>query len=99
MSIISFLVGTLCLLVLTWATAGTVTFDADLFHSEPAWLWTGGMFGVIGMTTTVLLLPVLGALYSTAFNLTAQVMRPMNNDNFVLSEIVETTSTAWFYMN
>lgn len=95
MSIISFLVGTLCLLILTWATAGMVTFDADLFRAEPAWLWTGGMFGVVGMTTTVLLLPVLGALYSTALNLTAQVMTTMIIDHFGLFGVAVYPASGW----
>lgn len=95
MSIISFLVGTLCLLILTWATAGTVTFDGEIFRSQPAWLWAGGLFGVIGMTTTVLLLPVLGALYSTALNLTAQVMTTMVIDHFGLFGVDVYPATGW----
>lgn len=82
MSVISFLVGTACLCILTWVTVGTVTFDADLLGSEPWWLWTGGLLGVVGMTTTVVLLPIIGALYSTALNLTAQVMTTMIIDHF-----------------
>lgn len=82
MSAISFLVGTACLAFLTWATVGTVTFDASLFVVQPAWLWAGGLLGVIGMTTTVVLLPIIGALYSTALNLTAQVITTMLIDHF-----------------
>lgn len=82
MSTISFMVGTLCLAILTWATEGTVLFDPILFSTEPAWLWTGGLLGVVAMTTTVLLLPIIGALYSTALNLTAQVMTTMVIDHF-----------------
>src|SRR5699024_8173905 len=59
------------------------------------WLWTGGMFGVIGMTTTVLLLPVLGALYSTALNLTAQVMTTMIIDHFGLFGVAVYPASGW----
>jgi len=95
MSAISFLVGTACLMVLTWATVGTVTFDAGLVRSEPWWLWTGGLLGVIGMTTTVLLLPVIGALYSTALNLTAQVITTMIIDHFGFFGVPVYPASPW----
>ena len=95
MSAISFLVGTLCLFVLTWATVGTVTFDAGLLGSEPGWLWTGGLLGVVGMTTTVLLLPIIGALYSTALNLTAQVITTMIIDHFGFFGVDIYPASSW----
>lgn len=82
MSAISFLVGTLCLSVLTWATVGSLAVDPALVISQPAWLWAGGLLGVIGMTTTVILLPIIGAVYSTVLNLTAQVVTTMIVDHF-----------------
>lgn len=95
MSAISFLVGTLCLFVLTWATVGTVTFDAGLLGSEPGWLWAGGLLGVVGMTTTVLLLPIIGALYSTALNLTAQVITTMIIDHFGFFGVDIYPASSW----
>src|SRR5699024_3448207 len=82
MAVISFLVGTVCLVFLTWATVGTLGFDPGNFATQPWWIWSGGIFGVIGMTTNVLLLPVIGALYSTMLNLTAQVITTMMIDHF-----------------
>src|SRR5699024_8424194 len=84
MATISFLVGTLCLAVLTWASVGTLGFDNNHLTAQPGWLWIGGLVGVVGMTTTVLLLPIIGALYSTALNLTAQVITTMTIDHFGL---------------
>ncbi|NWN87591.1 MAG: DMT family transporter [Micrococcaceae bacterium] len=95
MAVISFLVGTICLAVLTWATVGTVSFDATLFITQPWWLWIGGLVGVVGMTTTVLLLPILGALYSTALNLTAQVITTMVIDHFGLFGVDVYRATSW----
>ena len=95
MAVISFLVGTICLAVLTWATVGTVSFDATLFVTQPWWLWIGGLVGVVGMTTTVLLLPILGALYSTALNLTAQVITTMVIDHFGLFGVDVYRATSW----
>lgn len=95
MSAISFLIGTGCLAILTWATVGSVTFDAGLFISEPAWLWAGGFLGVIGMTTTVVLLPIIGALYSTALNLTAQVMTTMLIDHFGFFGVEMYPANGW----
>ncbi len=95
MAAISFLVGTSCLLVLTWATVGTITFDPTMLSTQPWWIWSGGVFGVVGMTTTVLLLPVIGALYSTALNLTAQVITTLIIDHFGFFNVEVYPADAW----
>lgn len=95
MATISFLVGTSCLALLTWATVGTVTFDGALVVTQPWWLWIGGLVGVVGMTTTVLLLPVIGALYSTALNLTAQVITTMVIDHFGIFGVEIYPASPW----
>ena len=95
MATISFLVGTLCLAVLTWATAGTLGFDSNHLTTQPGWLWIGGLVGVVGMTTTVLLLPIIGALYSTALNLTAQVITTMTIDHFGLFGVDIYEASPW----
>lgn len=95
MAAISFLVGTGCLLLLTWATVGTLGFDPNTFATQPWWIWSGGVFGVVGMTTTVLLLPVIGALYSTALNLTAQVITTLIIDHFGLFGVDKYPADAW----
>ena len=95
MSTISFLVGALCLAVLTLATEGTVWFESVLLTTEPAWLWLGGLFGVVAMTTTVLLLPIIGALRSTALNLTAQVLTTMVIDHFGFFGVTVHPADPW----
>lgn len=95
MSAISFLVGTACLLVLTCATVGTVLMPPLLLTTQPVWLWSGGLLGVIGMTTTVLLLPRIGSLYSTALNLTAQVITTMIVDHFGFFSVEVHPAGAW----
>lgn len=95
MATISFLVGTLCLAVLTWASVGTLGFDNNHLTAQPGWLWIGGLVGVVGMTTTVLLLPIIGALYSTALNLTAQVITTMTIDHFGLFGVAIYTASPW----
>lgn len=95
MATISFLVGTVCLALLTWATVGTITFDATILVTQPWWLWIGGLVGVVGMTTTVLLLPIIGALYSTALNLTAQVITTLVIDHFGAFGVDVYTVNPW----
>lgn len=95
MATISFLVGTVCLALLTWATVGTITFDATILVTQPWWLWIGGLVGVVGMTTTVLLLPIIGALYSTALNLTAQVITTLVIDHLGLFGVAIYTANPW----
>ena len=92
---ISFLVGTVCLALLTWATVGTVGFDLGNVVTQPWWIWSGGVFGVIGMTTNVLLLPVIGALYSTMLNLTAQVITTMIIDHLGLLGVDHYPADGW----
>ena len=95
MAAISFLVGTVCLLFLTWTTVGGIGFDPSHFANQPGWIWSGGVFGVIGMTTNVLLLPVIGALYSTVLNLTAQVITTMIIDHFGLFGVDTYPADGW----
>lgn len=95
MATISFLVGTLCLAILTWATVGTIGFDSNHLATQPGWLWIGGLVGVVAMTTTVVLLPIIGALYSTALNLTAQVLTTMTIDQFGWFGVEIYEASAW----
>lgn len=95
MAAISFLVGTGCLAVVTWWSVGTLMPAPGLVVAQPWWLFTGGALGVVGMTTTVLLLPVLGALYSTMLNLTAQVVTTMLVDHFGLFGVAAYPVDTW----
>lgn len=95
MATVSFCVGTLCLALLTWTTEGTVGIDGALIAQQPWWMWIGGLVGVIAMTTTVLLLPIIGALYSTALNLTAQVITTMVVDHFGLFGVEVYKASPW----
>src|SRR5699024_3640770 len=62
---------------------------------QPWWMWIGGLVGVIAMTTTVLLLPIIGAVYSTALNLTAQVITTMVVDHFGLFGVEVFKASPW----
>ncbi len=95
MATISFLVGTICLALLTWGTVGTIGFESNHLATQPGWLWIGGLVGVVAMTTTVLLLPVIGALYSTALNLTAQVITTIIIDHFGFFGVQVYEASAW----
>lgn len=75
-SLISFLVGMIVLLFLT-----TIVEHRRLFHinnlqtaktfvtGSPWWLWTGGILGVIFITSNILLLPIVGAGVNTIVGL------------------------------
>src|SRR5699024_7635119 len=87
--------GTVCLALLTWATTGAVGIDGAVIAHQPCWMWIGGLVGVIAMTTTVLLLPIIGALYSTALNLTAQVITTMVIDHFGFFGVEVYKASPW----
>ncbi|WP_033614011.1 DMT family transporter, partial [Lactiplantibacillus fabifermentans] len=49
-SLVSFTIGTLFLAVITLMRDHSLLFSAQLFTTQPVWLWLGGLFGVIYLT-------------------------------------------------
>lgn len=75
-SLASFVVGTLALLVVVALLPGSLLSPALLGTAggEPAWIWLGGVFGVVYLTCNILLLPRLGALQTAVFPMAGQVL-------------------------
>lgn len=98
-SMISFLVGTLTLSVATaiatvvtaGASGGGIDFGAT--HGQPAWLWMGGLLGVIALTGNIFLFPRLGAVQTAIFPITGQVLMGLAIDHFGLFDAPQAAFT------
>ncbi|WP_254250173.1 DMT family transporter [Macrococcus equipercicus] len=83
-SLISFTVGMTFLGIATLLTKGTLLFPASLVTEEPAWLWIGGLLGVIGLTGNILLFPKLGGVQTVLLPIMGQIIASMLIDTFGL---------------
>lgn len=82
MSTISFIIGTFFLAILTLTVDGSLTFASATFTEQPAWIWLGGVFGVIAMTTNVLLVPRIGAVQAAVIPMSGQILMGVLIDHF-----------------
>ncbi|WP_414044066.1 DMT family transporter [Macrococcus sp. EM39E] len=83
-SFISFLVGTLFLFIMTLATKHSVLIPLAVFQNNPFWIWLGGLLGVIGLTTNILLFPKLGGVQTVVLPIMGQILMSMMIDHFGL---------------
>ncbi|WP_414047601.1 DMT family transporter [Macrococcus equi] len=83
-SFISFLVGTIFLSFITLATKHTLMIDASVFNNNPYWIWIGGLLGVVGLTTNILLFPKLGGVQTVVLPIMGQIIMSMVIDHFGL---------------
>nr|MDH3163472.1 DMT family transporter [Bacillus licheniformis] len=87
-SLISFLVGMLVLLFLTSFIEHRRLFLNNLqtaktfVTSSPWWLWTGGILGVVFITSNILLLPIVGASLTVVLALSCQMIIALVIDHF-----------------
>lgn len=87
-SLISFLVGMLVLLFLTSFIEHRRLFSNNLqtaktfVTSSPWWLWTGGILGVVFITSNILLLPIVGASLTVVLALSGQMIIALVIDHF-----------------
>ncbi|WGH83591.1 DMT family transporter [Auritidibacter ignavus] len=85
MSTISFGVGTAGLAILALIADGGIGFDlVGVATQHPWWIWLGGAFGMVGMTSIVLLIPHLGAMLTTVSLLVGQILTAALVDHFQL---------------
>jgi transporter family-2 protein len=73
-STISFVVGTLVLLALSLALRPALGGDFSAARGAPWWQLTGGLIGAMFVTTTVLLIPRLGATALVAGTIAGQLV-------------------------
>ncbi|KRM77259.1 DMT family transporter [Secundilactobacillus collinoides] len=83
-SFASFGVGTIFLAVITLIESHTLGVSLSLFTSQPAWIWLGGLFGVIYLTSNILLFPKLGSVQTGIMPVLGQILAGLIIDNFGL---------------
>ncbi|RAS77275.1 DMT family transporter [Priestia endophytica] len=81
-SMVSFLVATVFLAVITIISGSPLGLPLDLFSSQPIWIWFGGICGVIGLTTNILLFPKLGSVETSVMPIIGMIVMGMLIDNF-----------------
>ncbi len=83
-SFISFSTGMLFLAIVTLVTKQTLLFPKELFTSQPAWIWIGGLLGVVALTGNILLFPKLGGVQTVLLPIMGQILASMLIDSFGL---------------
>lgn len=97
-SFLSFATGTLLLLILTLAVQGRIVIPAKYdpqppesdFHTRsklPLWIYSGGLFGVLVVGGTTLIIGVLGSVVTTTLFLTGQLILSTLIDHFGLFQL------------
>ncbi|WP_241654954.1 DMT family transporter [Sporolactobacillus shoreae] len=82
-SAISFLVGTLVLLLVSLLAEPHLASDIGLLSSIPWWMLIGGGFlGVFYLTSNILLLPRLGSALTVVVTLLGQMIMALSIDHF-----------------
>lgn len=83
-AMISFLVGTLTLILLTLTSEQIKPSNWHLLTSYPWWMWIGGFIGVIMILSTTYCLPKLGSALTFSLTLIGQMLMAVIIDHFGL---------------
>lgn len=81
-SMISFVIGTLFLSIIVLVNGLPLTPPPDVFTSEPLWIWLGGVFGVIALTTNIFIFPKIGSVETAIMPIIGMIITGMVIDNF-----------------
>jgi transporter family-2 protein len=81
-SMISFTVGTLFLAAVLLLTMQGLLVPGAIASSQPWWVWTGGVLGVVYLTGNIILFPHLGAAQTVIMPVVGQLIMSMLIDNF-----------------
>ncbi|MCT4782697.1 MULTISPECIES: DMT family transporter [Exiguobacterium] len=81
-SLLSFAIGTSFLTIVLLLTGQTVRIDSSLFQTQPAWIWTGGLLGVVFLTGNILLFPRLGSVQTVIMPIFGQILMGLLIDHF-----------------
>lgn len=81
-SMISFIVGSIALLIVSFFNQGIKMNKTWL--EAPWWIWTGGLLGAFYVVATIILIPRIGAASTVAFILTGQIIASVLIDHFGL---------------
>jgi len=85
-SLISFLVGTVFLLILSISTGAGIPLLNGSLSALPWWGYLGGIIGMICLTINIFLFPVLGSVQTVIIPMVGQILMSVVIDNF-----------GWFY--
>ena len=78
---VSYLGGTVCMLVLAMVLRDAVPAIADI-HRSHWWAWTGGFFGAVYIAISIFLVPRLGAAFFVALLVAGQMIASVVFDHF-----------------
>lgn len=81
---ISFAIGMLFLMVLCLVTGQFYLPAMGLILSQPWWIWTGGILGVIGLTGNIILFGTLGSIQASVLPILGQIIMGIIIDQFGL---------------
>lgn len=81
-SFISFLIGTVFLAVMTLFEQHTLLPALGIVTTQPAWLWLGGLFGVVYLTGNIVLFPKIGSVQTVIMPVLGQILAGLLIDNF-----------------
>lgn len=85
-ALISFLIGLALLFLIDLAQSGPVFPSAAKLASVPWWGYTGGLMGLVMMTSFIILVPIIGPVQIVAMPILGQIIMGMLIDQF-----------GWFY--
>lgn len=80
-SLISFAIGTVFLAGVTALATGQLWPGGTFIAHQPGWLWLGGVFGVIYLTSNILLFPKIGSVQTVIFPVLGQILMGLLIDN------------------
>lgn len=84
--LISFLVGTIFLIILSVLTGSGIPLMNGSLSSMPWWGYLGGIIGMICLTINIFLFPILGSVQTVIIPMVGQILMSVIIDNF-----------DWFY--
>jgi len=91
-SAVSFIVGTVTLVALTFVLNRGLPSFGDV-SGAPWWIWTGGLLGAFYVFASIILTPRLGAATTVALILTGQVLGSIVIDHFGLFRVAAQDAT------
>lgn len=83
-SAISFFIGMLLLIALTFITKHTIAIPASVFSNNPWWIWLGSITGAFSLTVNILLFAKLGSKLAAVLPISGQIMMGIVIDQFGL---------------
>ncbi|WP_214712090.1 DMT family transporter [Exiguobacterium sp. s55] len=94
-SFLSFAVGLTFLSITLLLTGQSFGIDSSLFRTEPLWIWSGGLFGVIFLTGNILLFPRLGSVQTVIMPIFGQILMGLLIDHFGWFHSTVNVLTPW----